>query len=215
MVYCDTNHKRNGINSMSLISILMKRFTTEFFKGERFSTPGPIGQQSFPNHHQALWRMNNSSLGGCANVMQTRRIQERLNVFINGMLYELQRVHSVVTGPHVLGQDIYYVVENEPLAHISFELFVDTVPKAAENICILSTGEKVFSHKGSSFHRIISESKCQGDSHTITALPTSLSTRRRQKHEISSWKYAVSEIIFIENAESKKWLPNFYLDYQD
>ncbi|XP_036110457.1 peptidyl-prolyl cis-trans isomerase A-like [Molossus molossus] len=57
-------------------------------------------------------------------------------------------------------------IDGEPLGRITFELFVDNVSKMAENFHVLSTGERGFSFKGSSFHRIISEFMCQGGDFT-------------------------------------------------
>ncbi|EPQ04850.1 Peptidyl-prolyl cis-trans isomerase A [Myotis brandtii] len=42
-------------------------------------------------------------------------------------------------------------IDSEPLDRISFELFVDKVPKIAENSRALSTGDKGFGYKGSAF----------------------------------------------------------------
>ncbi|XP_021569286.1 peptidyl-prolyl cis-trans isomerase A-like [Carlito syrichta] len=53
-------------------------------------------------------------------------------------------------------------VDGKPLGRVSFELFVDKVPKTAENFCSLSAGEKGFGYKGSCFHRIIAGFMCQG-----------------------------------------------------
>uniref|UniRef100_F6U9I5 Peptidyl-prolyl cis-trans isomerase n=1 Tax=Monodelphis domestica TaxID=13616 RepID=F6U9I5_MONDO len=55
----------------------------------------------------------------------------------------------------------HLVVENEPLGQVTFQLFADKIPKTAENLWALSTGEKGFGYKGSCFHRIIPGFMCQ------------------------------------------------------
>uniref|UniRef100_A0A0D9S3J7 Peptidyl-prolyl cis-trans isomerase n=1 Tax=Chlorocebus sabaeus TaxID=60711 RepID=A0A0D9S3J7_CHLSB len=51
---------------------------------------------------------------------------------------------------------INIAVDYEPLDCVSLELFADKIPKVAENVCVLSTGEKSFCS-----HRIIVEFMCQ------------------------------------------------------
>ncbi|XP_014200796.1 peptidyl-prolyl cis-trans isomerase A-like [Pan paniscus] len=57
-------------------------------------------------------------------------------------------------------------VNGEPLGCVSFKLFADKFPKTAENFHALSTGEKGFDYKCSSFHRIIPGFMCQGGDFT-------------------------------------------------
>lgn len=45
--------------------------------------------------------------------------------------------------------------DGEPLNHISFKLFAESVPKAVENIHVLNTEQKGFGYKNFSFHKII------------------------------------------------------------
>ncbi|ELV10517.1 Peptidyl-prolyl cis-trans isomerase A [Tupaia chinensis] len=56
--------------------------------------------------------------------------------------------------------------DSEPLGSISFKLFVDKVPKTAENFHALSTGKKGFGYKGSCFHRISPGFMCYGGDFT-------------------------------------------------
>uniref|UniRef100_A0A8C0GP10 E3 SUMO-protein ligase RanBP2 n=1 Tax=Chelonoidis abingdonii TaxID=106734 RepID=A0A8C0GP10_CHEAB len=81
-------------------------------------------------------------------------------------LSELQRAHvslaaelSKETNPVV-----YFEVsaDDEPLGHITMELFSNIVPRTAENFRALCTGEKGFGFKNSIFHRIVPDFMCQG-----------------------------------------------------
>ncbi|EHH19717.1 hypothetical protein EGK_02431, partial [Macaca mulatta] len=57
-------------------------------------------------------------------------------------------------------------VNGEPLGCFSFKLFADEIPKTAENLHALSTGEKGFGYKASCCHRIIPGFICQGGDFT-------------------------------------------------
>ncbi|NXE91180.1 RBP2 ligase, partial [Menura novaehollandiae] len=81
-------------------------------------------------------------------------------------LSELQKGHlSLAAG---LSKDtnpvVYFEVsaDNEPLGHITMELFSNIVPRTAENFRALCTGEKGFGFKNSRFHRIVTDFMCQG-----------------------------------------------------
>ncbi|NXJ77541.1 RBP2 ligase, partial [Trogon melanurus] len=81
-------------------------------------------------------------------------------------LSELQKGHlSLAAG---LSKDtnpvVYFEVsaDDEPLGHITMELFSNIVPRTAENFRALCTGEKGFGYKNSTFHRIITDFMCQG-----------------------------------------------------
>ncbi|XP_077029479.1 E3 SUMO-protein ligase RanBP2 isoform X2 [Agelaius phoeniceus] len=81
-------------------------------------------------------------------------------------LSELQKGHlSLAAG---LSKDtnpvVYFEVsaDDEPLGHITMELFANIVPRTAENFRALCTGEKGFGFKNSRFHRIVTDFVCQG-----------------------------------------------------
>uniref|UniRef100_A0A4X2LNR6 Peptidyl-prolyl cis-trans isomerase n=1 Tax=Vombatus ursinus TaxID=29139 RepID=A0A4X2LNR6_VOMUR len=55
---------------------------------------------------------------------------------------------------------------NDPLDGVIFKLCADRIPKTAENVHALSTGEKGFGCKGSCFHKVILGVMCQGGDFT-------------------------------------------------
>uniref|UniRef100_A0A8D0G459 Peptidyl-prolyl cis-trans isomerase n=1 Tax=Sphenodon punctatus TaxID=8508 RepID=A0A8D0G459_SPHPU len=59
---------------------------------------------------------------------------------------------------------VYFEVsaDDEPLGHVTMELFLDIVPRTAENFRVLCTGERGYGFKNSIFHRIIPDFICQG-----------------------------------------------------
>lgn len=80
-------------------------------------------------------------------------------------LSELQKGHlSLAAGLSKETNPVVYFevsADDEPLGHITMELFSNIVPRTAENFRALCTGEKGFGFKNSRFHRIVTDFVCQ------------------------------------------------------
>lgn len=78
-------------------------------------------------------------------------------------LSELQRGVALAGLSKDTNPVVYFEVsaDDEPLGHITMELFANIVPRTAENFRALCTGEKGFGFKNSRFHRIITDFVCQ------------------------------------------------------
>ncbi|XP_034970727.2 ranBP2-like and GRIP domain-containing protein 4 isoform X3 [Zootoca vivipara] len=81
-------------------------------------------------------------------------------------LSELQKGHvSLAAELSKESNPIVYLevsADDEPLGHVTIELFSNIVPRTAENFRALCTGEKGFGFRNSIFHRIIPDFICQG-----------------------------------------------------
>ncbi|VCW98656.1 unnamed protein product [Gulo gulo] len=82
----------------------------------------------------------------------------------------------------------HIMMGGEPLSCISFELFADKVPKAAENICALHTGKKGLIIKFPAFRGLFQDvcARMVTSSRAIMALAASSSMGRNLMMRISS-----------------------------
>lgn len=85
-------------------------------------------------------------------------------------------------------------VKDKPLdCCIFFELFANQFPKIEEKFCSLNTEERGVGYKGSSFHRIITGSICQGGDFTY---------HNKQVH--LWWKFQPAHTSILSVANAKK-----------
>ncbi|XP_059577016.1 ranBP2-like and GRIP domain-containing protein 4 isoform X2 [Alligator mississippiensis] len=79
---------------------------------------------------------------------------------------ELQKKHvSLAAGLSKESNPVVYFevsADDEPIGHVTMELFSNIVPRTAENFRALCTGEKGFGFKNSTFFRIVPDFMCQG-----------------------------------------------------
>uniref|UniRef100_A0A7M4FDK2 E3 SUMO-protein ligase RanBP2 n=1 Tax=Crocodylus porosus TaxID=8502 RepID=A0A7M4FDK2_CROPO len=79
---------------------------------------------------------------------------------------ELQKRHvSLAAGLSKESNPVVYFevsADDEPIGHVTMELFSNIVPRTAENFRALCTGEKGFGFKNSTFFRIVPDFMCQG-----------------------------------------------------
>ncbi|XP_037012650.2 peptidyl-prolyl cis-trans isomerase A-like [Artibeus jamaicensis] len=70
--------------------------------------------------------------------------------------------------PAIVSPTVFFNItgDSKPLGRVSFQLFADKVPKTAENVHTLSTGEKGCGYKGSCSHGTIQGFMCQGGDFT-------------------------------------------------
>lgn len=78
---------------------------------------------------------------------------------------ELQKKHvSLAAGLSKESNPVVYFevsADDEPIGHVTMELFSNIVPRTAENFRALCTGEKGFGFKNSTFFRIVPDFMCQ------------------------------------------------------